>query len=64
MTVAELIRELQAMPQHMSVRVVPSLVYDQQGGDEDAREIHLDDTDATEADEVRHMGPWVLIRGK
>lgn len=62
MTVSDLIRELQALPQHMSVRVVPGSVYIE---DENGEcEMQLDDTDATEADEVRHMGPWVLIRGK
>lgn len=62
MTVQELIRELQAMPQHMSVRVVTDSVY---VADESGEcEMPLEDTDATEADEVRHMGPWVLIRGK
>ena len=62
MTVADLIRELQAMPQGSQVRVVPSSVFlaDENG----EGEISLSDEDATEADEVRHMGPWVLIRGK
>ena len=62
MTVSDLIRELQALPQHMRVRVVPSSVFlaDENG----EGEMSLSDEDATEADEVRHMGPWVLIRGK
>ena len=62
MTAAELIRELQAMPQHMSVRVVLGSIY--LAAENGECEMQLDDTDATEADEVRHMGPWVLIRGK
>lgn len=62
MTVADLIRELQALPQHMSVRVVPgSVCIEDETGE---GEMSLSDEDATEADEVRHMGPWVLIRGK
>lgn len=62
MTVADLIRELQTMPQGMAVRVVTASVtiMDIEG---DFIE-QLCDEDATEADEVRHMGPWVLIRGK
>lgn len=62
MTVSDLIRELQALPQHMRVRVVPRSVFlaDENG----EGEMSLSDEDATEADEVRHMGPWVLIRGK
>ena len=62
MTVADLIRELQAMPQAMPVRVVPSSVYYRDESGESY--INLCDEDATEADEERHMGPWVLIRGK
>lgn len=62
MIVAELIKELQAMPQGVRVHVVPSQVYfaDESG----ETMINLCDEDATEADEVRHMGPFVLIRGK
>ncbi len=62
MTVAELVRELQAMPPHLSVRVVLSRVWicDEVG----EHEIGLDETDATEADRVRHCGPYVLIEGK
>jgi hypothetical protein len=62
MTVADLIRELQAMPQGMRVHVVTGsvTVLDIDGEYTE----HLCDEDATEADEVRHMGPWVLIRGK
>lgn len=63
MTVADLIRELQAMPnQHAPVRVVPgSVFYADESGEST---INLCDEDATEADEVRCMGPWVLVRGK
>lgn len=63
MTVAELIRELLALPnQHAPVRVVPSTVYLADELGEGA--MNLCDEDATEADDVRSMGPWVLIRGK
>ncbi|HOM12727.1 MAG TPA: hypothetical protein PLB41_05355 [Rubrivivax sp.] len=56
------IRKLRAMPPQLSVRVVPDSVYDPQDGDADAGDIILDDTDATEADGVPHMEPWVLVR--
>lgn len=62
MTVADLIRELQAMPQGMTVRVVTSSVTI--GDIEGEVVIPMGELDATVADEVRHMGPWVLIRGK
>jgi len=61
-TVADLIRELQAMPQQLQVRVVTGTIM--LGADSEPYEETLGDEDATEADEVRHMGPWVLIRGK
>ena len=65
MTVSELIHQLQSMPQHMAVRVVPGAIYRMHDPEGDRyTETQLTDTDATEADEVRHMGPWVLIRGK
>ena len=63
MTVADLILELQRLPsQHVPVRVVPGSVYFADASGES--HINLSDEDATEADEVRHMGPWVLIRGR
>ena len=63
MTVADLIRELQALPnQHAPVRVVTDGYMT--CGDHEPDWAPLSDDDATEADEVRHMGPWVLIRGK
>ena len=63
MTVAELIREMQRMPnQHAAVRVVPGTIYYRDESGEAM--INCCDEDATEADEVRHMGPWVLIRGR
>jgi hypothetical protein len=55
MTVADLIRELQAMPnQGAAVRVVPGSVYfaDESG----ETSLVLCDEDATEADDVRNMG--------
>lgn len=62
MTVDQLIHELQAMPnQQAPVRVVCGTVV--LGADAEPYEEQLGDEDATEADEVRHMGPWVLIRG-
>lgn len=63
MTVADLIRELRAMPsQHAPVRVVTATVA--LGADHEPYEELLSEDDATEADEVRHMGPYVLIRGR
>ena len=48
--------------QHAPVRVVPgSVFYADESGEST---INLCDEDATEADEVRCMGPWVLVRGK
>lgn len=61
-TFAELIRELQAMPPHLAVRVVLESVWICDEGGE--LEIDLDETDATEADRVRHCGPYVLIEGR
>ena len=62
MTVAELIRELQAMPQHRRVHILPSVVHH---ADESGHwTIHLSEEDASEADEVRDQGAFVLIRGK
>lgn len=63
MTVSDLIAELRRMPnQHAPVRVVTSGYY--AVGDHDPQWEPLSDEDATEADDVRHMGPWVLIQGK
>jgi hypothetical protein len=63
MTVADLIRELQRLPiQTASVRVVPGTIFYRDESGEAM--INCCDEDATEADEVRHMGPWVLIRGR
>jgi hypothetical protein len=62
-TVAELIRELQAMPnQNARVDVVLSHAY----GNADGVMVytHLNDEDALEADDVRNMGAFVLIRSK
>lgn len=58
MTVAELIEELKLMPQHQAVRVVPQSVIQGNGF------MNLCDWDATDAEEVRRMGTWVLIKGK
>lgn len=62
MTVSELIRELQAMPPQLPVRVLLSGVWI---GDESGyHEIELIELDAIEADMVRHCGPYVLIESK
>lgn len=62
MTVADLIRELQAMPQGVRVHVVTRTAYyaDEMG----ETTINLCEADSTEADEVRHEGPYVLVWGK
>lgn len=62
MTVADLIRELQAMPPGVRVRVVTGSVT--VGAFDGPEVVPLSSENATEVDEVRHMGPWVLIRGK
>lgn len=64
MNVQELIRDLQAMPNQLApVRVTLSQVciLSEDIGD---YEVELCDEDAIEADEVVHMGPFVLIRSK
>ena len=62
MTVAELIRELQAMPQHRRVHVTQARVYMATEAGEYA--IELSEEDATEADDVRDQGAFVLIQGR
>lgn len=62
MTVSDLIRELTALPQGLRVRVVTaSVTVLSEDGDHNIR---LSDDDATEVDDVRSMGPFVLIRGR
>lgn len=61
MTVQELIRELQAIPnQHAQVKVVLSSVWIGLSNEIEP----LSDIDALEADEVRNMGAFVLVRSK
>lgn len=63
MTVADLIRELQAMPnQNAPVHLVLSAAY--VATDVGMAFGHLSDEDAIEADDVRNFGPFVLIRSK
>lgn len=65
MTVADLIRELQTMPQNIRVMVLNRTVYT--GGYEGTfmgGDFQVPDEQAGEADEVRAMGPYVLIRGQ
>ena len=63
MTVAELIRELQALPnQRAPVRVLMDTVI--VIGNHEPYEQPLWEGEALEADEVRNMGPWVLVRSK
>lgn len=63
MTVAELIRELQAMPnQNAPVRVVLSAAY--VATDFGMAYGNLSDEDAIEADDVRNFGAFVLVRSK
>lgn len=64
MTVAEMIRELQAIPnQNVPVRVVLCSVYAQIfPGHFELQE--LTDEDAELADDVRYEGAFVLIRGR
>jgi hypothetical protein len=62
MTAAELIRELQAVPPDIEVRIVLREVWhaDEQG----EIRVHLCDDDAEIAEEIRRMGGHVLIRGR
>jgi len=62
MTVAELIAELQKQPPGKAVRVVMSEVYfaDEQG----EGHVHIHESEAQPADEVRNEGPYVLIRAR
>jgi len=59
MTVADLITELQRLPQQMPVKVLLSEVY---STTEDAQ-IYLCEADALPADTVRQSGGYVLITG-
>lgn len=62
MTVAELIRELQTMPQHLPAKVVLTRVATcDELGDHD---IELNDDDAENVDDVRRSGGFVLIKGR
>lgn len=63
MTVVELIRELQQLPPQLPVRVVLGEVLAMADELGDSL-IGLCDDDATEADDVRHMGTHVLVRGR
>lgn len=63
MTVQELIRELQAMPnQGVRVEIVLSSCYSET--EMGMMYATLDDSDSLEADEVCNLGPFVLIRSK
>lgn len=61
MTVAELIRELQAMPQHLPVHILPEMcrIDDEEG----FREVYFDEPAAAVATDVRFAGANVLILG-
>lgn len=62
MNVQQLIRELQAMPPGVEVRVLVSeVVIDDEIGE---HRMGLDERYAEPADEVRHCGPYVLIRSR
>lgn len=65
MTVAELIRELEAMPnQHARVDLLITRVWVWDDSTQGHRPIDLEAIDAQEADDVRHEGSFVLIRSK
>lgn len=61
MNVGELIAELEKFPPGKPVRVVLRAIV---SPDDDDSYMPLCDADASEADEVRNAGPFVLIRGK
>jgi hypothetical protein len=58
MTVADLITELQRLPQQMPVKVLLSHF-----NDTDGYVFHLNEADALPADTVRQSGGYVLITG-
>jgi hypothetical protein len=68
MTVADLIRELQRMPQHQPVRVVSGLVrlneHELQHALQSGGLFMPHEIDATEADDVQPWGSFVLVRGR
>lgn len=62
MNVRQLIAELEKMPPQMPAHVVTSTVsYMGELGD---YEVDLDELDATEADDVRVIGGYVLVKGR
>lgn len=63
MTVADLIRELQAMP-NQGARVEVVLSHSYVATNDGMVYGYMSDEDALEADEVRNMGAFVLIRSK
>lgn len=61
MTVEQLIEELKTMPPHKEVRV---LIKEISISDEQGEFVtELPDEQAAPVDVVRHMGPFVLVRG-
>lgn len=62
MTVEQLIRELRAMPPQLAVRVVVGNIT--RGDEQGEYETPLNETDATEAEDVLHRGAYVLIQGR
>lgn len=61
MTVSELIRDLQAMPQHLPVLILPvSCCINDECGEV---EIYFDEENAIPANDVRFSGSFVLIKG-
>lgn len=67
MTVADLIRELQQMPQQVRVHVLmgPHEMRVEHASGQQVSGLSWPQTeDAREADDVRHMGAFVLIRSR
>lgn len=63
MTVADLIAELQRMPQHLPVRLLMGSA-SQEFAEGNSVTIHLDESDALPVDTVRACGGYVLLRGE
>lgn len=61
-TVADLVRDLQAMPQHLPVHILPArcTACDESG----EFDVYFDEENSVQADDVRFGGAFVLITGR
>lgn len=62
LTVADLIRDLQTMPRHLPVHILPaSCTACDESGEFD---VYFDDANSVQANDVRFGGAFVLITGR